>query len=69
MNVLESKYTSQNHVIKLKASDFKWLIENYEKRQSEIDEKQNPQSFEHFVGELLKESREKVNEAKKILTT
>ena len=69
MNMLESKDESQNRVIKLKASDFKWLIEKYKKRQSEMDEKQNPQSFEHFVGELLKESREKVNEAKKILTT
>ncbi|MGI0077792.1 MAG: hypothetical protein ACREAU_10395, partial [Nitrosopumilaceae archaeon] len=69
MNMLESKDESQNRVIKLKASDFKWLIEKYKKWQSEIDVEQNPQSFERFAGEFLRELLEKVNEAKKILTT
>ena len=69
MNMLESKAESQNRVIKLKASDFKWLIEKYKKRQSEIDEEQNPQSFERFASEFLRELLEKVNKAKKILTT
>lgn len=68
LNVLESKSEAQNHVIKLKASDFKWLIDEYQKRQDNSNKKKNSQSFESFSNEFLKELLEKVHEAKKILT-
>ncbi|MFB5624881.1 MAG: hypothetical protein ACE5RP_08230, partial [Nitrosopumilus sp.] len=34
VNLFQSKVDAQNHVIKLKASDFKWLIEEYKKQQT-----------------------------------
>ena len=69
MNMFESKAEAQNHVVKLKASDFKWLISEYKKRQEGKETKNNSQTFERFADEFLKELLEKVNEAKKILTT
>lgn len=69
MNMLESKAEAQNHVIKLKASDFKWLIEEYRRRQNGLETKKNSQSFERFADEFLKELLEKIHEARKILTT
>lgn len=68
LNMLKSKYEAQNHVIKLKSSDFKWLIEEYQKRQDGSNKNKNSQTFESFSNEFLKELLEKVNEAKKILT-
>jgi hypothetical protein len=68
-NMFESKSEAQNHVVKLKASDFKWLIEEYKKRQQGKDVKKNSKTFERFADEFLKELLDKVNEAKKILTT
>jgi len=68
-NMFESKAEAQNHVVKLKASDFKWLITEYKKRQQGKDTKNDVQSFERFADEFLKELLEKVNEAKRILTT
>lgn len=67
LNMLESKSEAQNHVIKLKAADFKWLIEEYRKRQKSSKE-QSSQTFESFSNEFLKELLKKVNEAKKILS-
>ena len=69
MNMLESKAEAQNHVIKLNASDFKWLIEEYKKRQQKQDTNNNIQTFERFADEFLKELLERINEAKRILTT
>ena len=69
MNMLESKAEAQNHVVKLKASDFKWLITEYKKRQQGKETKNDSQTFERFADEFIKELLEKVNEAKKILTT
>ena len=66
LNMLESKSEAQNHVIKLNASDFKWLIEEY--RKSHDDSNKNSQTFESFSNEFLKELLHKVNEAKKILS-
>lgn len=68
LNMMESKSEAQNHVIKLKASDFKWLIEEYKKKQGSSNKDKNSQTFESFSNEFLKELLDKVNEAKKILT-
>jgi len=69
MNMFESKAEAQNHVLKLKASDFKWLITEYKKQQQDKETKNDSQTFERFADEFLKELLEKVKEAKKILTT
>lgn len=68
LNMMESKSEAQNHVIKLKASDFKWLLEEYKKKQESSNKDKNSQTFESFSNEFLKELLDKVNEAKKILT-
>lgn len=67
MNVFQSKIESQDQVIRLKASEFKWLIQEYKKRK-----KQNgvqTVTFDRFADEFLSELLEKINEAKKILST
>jgi len=67
MNLFQSKLESQDQVIRLKASEFKWLIQEYKKRK-----KQNgvqAVAFDRFADEFLKELLEKINEAKKILST
>ena len=69
MNMFQSKTEAQNHVIKLKASDFKWLIEEYKKQQETQENKTDNQTFDQFAGDFLKELLSKVNEAKKILTS
>ena len=68
VNMLESKSEAQNHVIKLKAADFKWLVEEYKKRQTGSNEEHDVQTFESFSNEFLKELLDRVNQAKKILT-
>jgi hypothetical protein len=67
--MFQSKAEAQNHIIKLKASDFKWLIEEYKKRQEIQKNKTDNQTFDQFADNFLKELLNRVNEAKKILTT
>lgn len=67
INLVESKIEAQNHVIKLRASDFKWLIEEYRKQIPNTDS--NGQTFERFADSFLKDLLKRVNQAKKVLTT
>ncbi len=69
VNIFQSKAEAQNHVIKLKASDFKWLIDEYKKRQQIQKNETGDQTFEQFADGFLKELLNRVNEAKKILST
>jgi len=69
VNMFQSKAEAQNHIIKLKASDFKWLIEEYKKQQEIQKNKTDNQTFDQFADDFLKELLNRVNEAKKILTT
>ena len=69
VNMFQSKAEAQDHVIKLKASDFKWLIEEYRKQQDGLKTKSDNQTFDQFASDFLKELLSRVNEAKKILTT
>jgi hypothetical protein len=67
MNLFQSKIKAQEQVIKLKASEFKWLIQEYNKRK-----KQNgldTATFDRFADDFLRELLEKINKAKKILST
>jgi len=65
VNMLESKYDSQNHSINLKESDFNWLHQEYQKQKKSF--KEIP-SFERFADIYINELFGKIKEAKKILT-
>jgi hypothetical protein len=65
VNMFQSKAEAQNHIIKLKASDFKWLIEEYKKQQEIQKNKTDNQTFDQFADDFLKELLNRVNEAKK----
>jgi len=67
MNLFQSKLASQDQVIRIKDSEFKWLIQEYKKRK-----KQNGMetvTFDQFADVFLRELLDKINEAKKILST
>lgn len=68
LNTFESKAAAQGNVIRLKQSDFRWLVEEYESRKAEYRTKQGIQNFEQFADLFLKELLDKVSEAKRILT-
>jgi hypothetical protein len=68
LNMFESKTNSLNYSIKLRESEFLWLMDEYTKRKNEYKTKYGVQTFEHFADVFLKELLEKVNAAKRILT-
>ena len=68
LNMFESKFYAQNYRIRLKEADFRWLVEEYEKRRQEYKTKYNVQTFEQFADVFLKDLFERMNAAKKILT-
>ena len=68
LNMFESKAAAQENVVRIKEADFRWLVEEYEKRKQEYRAKYGVQSFEQFADIFLKELLEKVNAAKKLLT-
>ena len=68
LNTFESKAASQGNMVRLKESDFRWLVEEYENRKQEYKAKHGVQNFDQFADVFLKELLEKVNAAKRILT-
>ena len=68
INVFESKASSQNYVIRINESDFRWLEEEYQKRRQEYKSQFGTYSFERFADIFLKDLLHRVNAAKKILT-
>jgi hypothetical protein len=68
LNMFESKAAAQENVVRIKEADFRWLVEEYEKRKQEYRAKYGVQSFEQFADIFLKDLFEKVNAAKKLLT-
>lgn len=68
MNTFGSKAVAQGNVIRLKESDFRWLVSAYENRKHEYRTKHGVQNFEQFADIFLNELMEKVNAAKRILT-
>ena len=68
LNMFESKAAAQGNVVRIKEADFRWLVEEYEKRKQEYRARYGVQSFEQFADLFLKELLEKVNAAKKLLT-
>jgi hypothetical protein len=68
LNTFESKAAAQGNTVRLKESDFRWLVEEYEKRKQEYKVKHGVQNFDQFADFFLKELLDKVNAAKRILT-
>lgn len=68
LNMFESKAAAQDNVVRLKEADFRWLVDEYEKRKQEYKAKHDTQTFEQFADVFLKELLDKVNAAKRILT-
>jgi hypothetical protein len=68
LNMFESKTSTQSYILKLKESDFRWLVEEYQKKKQEYKTKYGVYTFEQFADKFLKDLLEKVNAAKRILT-
>ena len=68
MNMFESKSNSKNYAIRLRESEFLWLMDEYDKRKNEYKIKHNVRNFDQFADIFLRELLEKVNSAKQILT-
>ena len=69
LNMFESKANEQNYIVKLRESDFRWLVDEYEKRKKEYDTKFRTRTFEQFADKFIKELFEKLDTAKKILNS
>lgn len=68
LNILQSKAKIQNYVLKLRESDFLWLIDIYNEKKQHYHHQNGTHTFEEFADVFLKEILEKVNAAKRILT-
>jgi hypothetical protein len=68
LNTFESKAAAQGNMVRLKESDFRWLVGEYENRKQEYKAKHGVQNFDQFADVFLRELLEKVNAAKRILT-
>lgn len=68
LNMFESKAKSQNFIVKLKESDFRWLEEEYQKRKQEYRQKYSVFTFDQFADIFLRELLDRVSEAKRVLS-
>lgn len=68
INLFESKLDTQNHVIRLKESDFEWLQNEYKKRKGSTANKFDVPTFDRFADLYINELLEKIRAAKAILT-
>jgi len=68
INMFESKLDTQNHVIRLKESDFGWLQEEYKKRKTGTANKYDVPTFDRFADLYINELLEKIKAARSILT-
>lgn len=66
-NLFESKLDAQNHVIRLKESDFSWLQEEYTKFKTTGKTIHPVPTFEKFVDVYLSELSSKIKAAREIL--
>lgn len=65
-NLFESKFDAQNHVIRLKESDFEWLRNEYKKQKTK--NKSQSITFERFADSYINEILERIKQAKELLT-
>lgn len=69
LNVFESKTKSNNFLVKLKESDFLWLEEEYKKRKEIYKNEYSSIDFDKFADLFIKEIFDRMNHARKILST
>lgn len=69
MNMFESKAKVNHYFIRLKESDFLWLEEEFKKRREEYERRFGIIEFDKFADIFIKDIFDKLNMAKKILTT
>ena len=68
LNLFKSKEAAQYNVVRLKEADFRWLVEEYEKRKQEYHSQYGVQTFEQFADRFLKDLFERFRTARKALT-
>ena len=66
---LNPKLKTNKFIIKLKEADFLWLEEEYDKRKEDYKKQFGTIDFDKFADLFIKELFEKINQAKKILTS
>ena len=67
LNLFKSKEASQNNIVRLKEADFRWLVEEYEKRKREYSATHGVQTFEQFADLFIRDLFERVKTARKAL--
>lgn len=68
LNLIQSKIKTQESIVRLKQSDFDWLVDVYKKRQNnKYDMLHSVFSFEQFADIFFKELYDRVNSARAIL--
>lgn len=67
-NLFESKFDSQNNIIKLKESDFEWLQREYQKHCKEAKRRSDRMTFERFADTYINDLLRKVKAARELLT-
>ena len=66
-NLFESKFDAQNHIIRLKESDFNWLRDEYGKQRTNKIISRDI-TFERFADSYINEILDRIKQAKKLLT-
>ena len=68
LNLLESKEGVQNNVLRLRESEFVWLMDKYKEKKHYYQHEYGVQTFEQFTDVFLREIIEKIDAAKRILS-
>jgi hypothetical protein len=68
LNILESKAGIQSNILRLRESDFLWLMDRYNEKKQHYQHKYGTQTFEQFTDVFLREIIEKIDAAKRILS-
>jgi hypothetical protein len=68
LNMLESKAGIQGNTLRIRESDFLWLMDKYNEKKQHYQHKYGTQTFEQFTDVFLREILEKIDAAKRILS-
>jgi hypothetical protein len=68
LNMLESKAGIQGNILRIRESDFLWLMDKYNEKKQHYQHKYGTQTFEQFTDVFLREILEKIDAAKRILS-
>ena len=68
LNMLESKAGIQSNILRIRESDFLWLVDKYNEKKIHYQHKYGTQTFEQFTDVFLREILDKIDAAKRILS-